>query len=141
MSRAQTLGFRPRQVIAQVSVCDGPTCGGSRTPEGQRSAIAPIDRLRLVTAWKENRLYPSVHLCFTGCLGCCAYAPVIAIAHAEGACLRGEGTASEVEVDLVAWAQAIAKRQSWVQPKFSSDSIDLQRFAQTPSGRGERFIE
>jgi len=128
MSMRKTPVLLRRPVIAQVSVCNGPACGDSRITVKQSSAIIPVNRQNLVTAWKEHHLYPAVHLCFTGCLGCCDYAPVVAFAHAGGTCLRGLGTSGEVEVDLVAWAQAIAERKTWVQPPVNGDAINLLRF-------------
>jgi hypothetical protein len=113
-------------VIAQVSICNGPTCSGSCPPDGQRKSIIPVDRARMIAAWKQQRLYGTVHLCFTGCLGCCAHAPVFAFSHAHGACLIGHGEAAALEVSLPRWGRKLANAGRWIDPDELAQ--DLKRF-------------
>ena len=115
-----------RSVIAQVSVCHGPTCLGGRPPDGQRTPLTPLDRTRLVAAWKQQRLYGSVHLCFTGCLGCCAHAPVVAFSHAHGSRLFGQGEAAALEDSLPRWGRQVADAGRWIEPQGLAR--DLERF-------------
>jgi hypothetical protein len=120
---------RAPRVIAQVSICTGTACSGGSLFEGERVVKEPISRARLVAAWKEHRLYGAVHLNFTGCLGCCPCAPVIAFGQARGACLQGQGDPPAIEADLIAWASAVAKRRAWIDPPRCGGGVDLQRFS------------
>ena len=80
----------------------------------------------MIAAWRQQRLYGTVHLCFTGCLGCCAHAPVVAFSHANGSCLIGQGEAAALEASLPRWGRKVADAGRWIDPDGLAQ--DLKRF-------------
>ena len=113
----------PRAVIGQVSICHGPACGpgSARLPNDR----PPIARAALIADWRKNGLYPDLHLCFSGCLGCCAQAPVIGFAHAQGACIRSVKNSLQGESELIQWAARITAHRSWIDAEVGTD---VERF-------------
>ena len=55
--------------LAHLFICTGPTCVAEL--DRQNISKIPIDTEQLKKAWKDNRLYGTIHLTFTGCLGHC----------------------------------------------------------------------
>jgi cobaltochelatase CobN len=87
-------------VLGQVVVCKGCCCG--QTGKGRPNV--PDERLKAV--WKAERLYRTIQLTISGCLGPCDVANVIQIIMPDGIEWFGQLEKDEHYDALIDWARA-----------------------------------
>jgi cobaltochelatase CobN len=124
--------------LAHLMICTGPACSDHVSRDG--NGKPPINARGLVARWKAHRLYRSIHLTLTGCLGQCKRANQ-AVLLTSAATIYIERIEHDADADqLVNWGLACAEAGELLPLPPSLADKRYDRLVECPSTINETLL-